>query len=85
MKNDMLITFRSITFAQKGEQILRRGGVDCTLQRTPRELSQRGCGYCLRIRPRDGLAAVELLRRERQPYSKLYAITESGRPEERQL
>ncbi|MBP3478347.1 MAG: DUF3343 domain-containing protein, partial [Oscillospiraceae bacterium] len=38
------ITFRSVTFAQKAERALKRAGMDCTMQRTPRELSQRGCG-----------------------------------------
>ena len=85
MKNDWLITFRSVTFAQKGERQLKRAGIDCTLQRTPKILSERGCGYCLRIRSRDAVAAVNALRENQLSYGKLYALVEGGNPEERVL
>ena len=85
MKNDWLITFRSITFAQKGEGKLRQAGIFCDLHRTPRLLSERGCGYCLRLRGTDAMQAVELLRREKLPYEKLYALKEDGSTEERVL
>lgn len=85
MKYNWLITFRSVTFAQKGERLLKKTGIECTLQRTPRELSERGCGYCLRIRARDAMTAVELLRENGVTYGKTYAMTEGGRPEERVL
>ena len=76
------ITFRSITFAQRGERLLRQGGVGCALQRTPKWMEQRGCGYCLRVRADDALRALELLKRGNAPYSKLYAQTDTGRVEE---
>ena len=76
------ITFRSVTLAQRGERALRRGGVDCMLQRTPRWMEERGCGYCLRLRPQEALRAVELLRQETVPYSRLYARKEDGGVEE---
>lgn len=85
MKNDWLITFRSITFAQKGERRLRQDGISCDLLRTPRLLSERGCGYCLRIRGKDAVAAVALLREQEILFGKVYAVTGSGKPEERQL
>lgn len=85
MKMDWLITFRSVTYAQRGERLLGRAGVDCHLQRTPRELSQRGCGYCLAVRGQDAMAAVELLREQEVPFGKLYAQTGSGAMEEREL
>ena len=76
------ITFRSVTFAQRGESVLRRHGITCALQRTPKWMEQRGCGYCLRVRPGDALKALELLRRAGAPYSKLYAQADSGKVEE---
>lgn len=85
MKNDWLITFRSITFAQKGERGLRRNGIGCDLLRTPKALSERGCGYCLRIRGKDIHAAVELLRKQEIQHEKVYTLTGNGQPEERQL
>lgn len=80
-----IITFRSITFAQRGERALRKLGLDCTLLRTPRELTSRGCGYCLRLRGRDALAAAEVLREQEIPFVKVYALGEKGKMEERAL
>lgn len=85
MANQWLITFRSVTFAQKGEKILKAAGVECALQRTPKELSRRGCGYCLRLRGKDAFRGVELLRQEQLLFEKVYAINDGGRPEERML
>ena len=85
MKNNWLITFRSVTFAQKAERALKKAGISCALQRTPRELSARGCGYCLRLRSVDAMAAVQLLREQDIGYGKTYALSDSGKPEEREL
>jgi len=85
MKHNWLITFRSVTFAQKGERLLKNMGIDCSMQRTPKELSKRGCGYCLRLQAKDAMAAVELLQEHSVSYGKIYALTEGGRPEERVL
>ena len=79
------ITFRSVTFAQRGEVMLKRMGIGCVLQRTPKILAERGCGYCLRIRDRDALAALTVLREQKVDYGKIYAIDEDGRAEERQV
>lgn len=85
MKNEWLITFRSITFAQRGERTLRSGNIVCRLQRTPKHLTERGCGYCLRLQGADVAKAVRLLRREKLPYEKLYIVKEDGSTEERML
>ncbi|MBE6934508.1 MAG: DUF3343 domain-containing protein [Ruminococcaceae bacterium] len=85
MKKEWLITFRSVTFAQKGERVLREGNISCRLQRTPKFLSERGCSYCLRLQDMDAPIAVELLRRKQAPYGKVYAIDESGKAEEQAL
>ena len=76
------ITFRSVTLAQRGERTLRQGGIDCALQRTPRWMEERGCGYCLRIRPADTLDSLERLRANSIPFSKVYARKENGSVEE---
>lgn len=79
------ITFRSVTLAQRGEQVLRRGGIRCRLQRTPRWMEEQGCGYSLGLRPQDGGDALELLRREKVIYRKIYAQQNDGRVEEVRL
>ena len=78
------ITFRSVTPAQRGQRVLQKAGVDVVLQRTPRFMEERGCGYCLRLRPGDLHRAVEFLRRENVAFSKVYA-TVGGNLEERML
>ena len=85
MKNNWLITFRSVTFAQKAERVLNKAGIGCILQRTPKILSEKGCGYCLRLQMQDAMAAVELLREQDVSYGKIYVLTEGGVPQERML
>lgn len=77
-----MITFRSVTPAQRGEGLLRRAGVGCTLQRTPRWMEQQGCGYSLRVRHADAVAAVSLLRANEVPFRKIYLKGDSGTMEE---
>ena len=83
MKFDWLITFRSVTYAQRAQQAFRSTGIDCQLRRTPRELSNRGCGYCLAIRGADSLAAVETLRDREIAFGRVYAQGAGGKMEER--
>lgn len=85
MKNEWMITFRSVTYAQRGQRALQRAGIRNQLHRTPRDLSERGCGYCLRLRGWEAPKAVEVLRQEGISYEKLYAIREDGTPQERAL
>ena len=66
------ITFRSVTLAQRGEGILRRKGIDCHLQRTPKYMAERGCSYCLRLRQRNMDGALAVLQRENIPISKVW-------------
>ncbi len=79
------VTFRSITFAQRGESILQKAGIRCTLQRTPRWMETKGCGYCLRLTVQDGMQAVSILRQKQVPFGKIYLQRESGELEEVQL
>ena len=67
------ITFRSITPAQRGQRMLRSKGVETALQRTPRWMEERGCGYCLKLRPEAVKLAVEALRAGNLAFSKIYA------------
>lgn len=76
------ITFRSITPAQRGEAMLRRSGVECSIQRTPRWMEQQGCGYCLRLHCAEVPAAVQILDENTIPYRKLYRDLQNGKLEE---
>lgn len=79
------ITFRSVTFAQRGEELLGRMGYRCTLQRTPRWMEEQGCGYALRVWGKEIRPAVELLRREGVALRRVYATGEDGQLEEVKL
>ena len=79
------ITFRSVTFAQRGEQVLRQKGIRCSLQRTPRWMEEQGCGYCLRVRMEDIGSSVQLLRQGQILFRKIYVQTEDGNVEEVKL
>lgn len=85
MKNEWLITFRSVTFAQRGERILRNNRIACQMQRTPKYLTERGCGYCLRLPGVNISETMDILRRETLPYEKVYAVKEDGSTLERVL
>lgn len=76
------ITFRSITLAQRGERVLRSGGQECLLQRTPKWMEARGCGYCLRLKSADVRRVLQLLQQEKVAYSKVYARNDAGDVEE---
>lgn len=76
------ITFRSVTYAQRGERVLQAGRIRCTLQRTPRWMEEQGCGYCLRLRTDDVQTGTALLRGSRIPFRKIYLQQPEGNVEE---
>ena len=81
-KNVYLITFRSVTYAQRGERLLNRRGERCSLKRTPRWMEEQGCGYSLQLQTEDITRAVSLLRGEQLPMRKVYHRREDGSLEE---
>ena len=76
------ISFRSVTFAQRAEAILKREGYHCYLQRAPKWMGQRGCSYALRVRRETVPLCVAALQRERAVFSKVYCQYADGRREE---
>ncbi|MCD7845357.1 MAG: DUF3343 domain-containing protein [Oscillospiraceae bacterium] len=56
-----LLTFRSLTYAQRGARVLERAGVTGTLSRLPKSVSTRGCAYCVIVSARNRERAVNLL------------------------
>ena len=76
------ITVRSVTFGQRAESVLRKDGIFCSLQRTPRWMEEQGCGYCLRLRTDDIMPAVRLLRGAQIPFRRVYVQSRDGDVEE---
>lgn len=84
MQNCM-ITFRSVTPAQRAQSLLQRSGTACRLQRTPRNLESQGCGYGLRVPLPNASDALQRLRGAGIDYRKVYLQQEDGHLEELHL
>mgnify|MGYP002509082535 CR=1 FL=1 len=76
--NDCMITFRSVTPAQRGEKALHRAGFTCSIQRTPRWMEERGCGYGVEVKCPELGQGLEVLRREKLPFRKSYLLHPDG-------
>lgn len=76
------ITFRSVTYAQRGEQVLQKNGIRCSLLRTPKWMEVQGCGYSLRLWTSNVMEGVTLLRQNNVPMRKVYIQTGDGTLEE---
>ena len=79
------VTLRSMTTAQKAEEILRRNGIYCVLQRSPRWMEEQGCGNGLRVDCEDIDQAIALLRMNRIAYKRAYLRRNDGNMEAMEL
>ena len=80
-----LFTVRSVTAAQHGAAVLDRAGVRNQLSRTPKSISVKGCGYCLKVRERDCETAAQALRQAEAAVSAIYRLNAGGVPEAKPL
>ena len=76
------ITFRSATYAQRGESLFNRAGIRCAVHRTPRWMESQGCGYALWVRTEDIAYGVGLLRQQALPMRRVYVQNGEGVLEE---
>ena len=79
------ITFRSVTFAQRGDKILSAQNIRVSLMRTPRWMEEQGCGYALKLWTKDISAVVRLLRENKVQLRRVYMQGETGQLEEVKL
>ena len=80
-----LITFRSITVAQRAQKALERQEIHSNLRRTPRWMEERGCGYGLEVKVAEPESVTALLEQQGIPYRKVYRIGADGTVEGREL
>ena len=78
-----LITFRSITVAQRAQKALERQNIRSALRRTPRWLEERGCGYGLEVKSPDPAGVTAQLEQQGIPYKKVYRVSDDGTVEGR--
>lgn len=76
------ITFRSVTYAQRGERLLLSAGYRVQLRRTPKWMEEQGCGYSLRLLTGDIAGAAKLLLSNQLPLRKIYVQDGEGTLEE---
>ena len=62
--DDYLILARSVTYAQRMQKTLSRAGIRNQIYRAPRDLTDLGCAYVVRIGPQDLHLALPALNRE---------------------
>ena len=72
------ITFRSVTYAQRGEAALRAAGVPSSLQRSKSWMRERGCGYCLRLQEGHLGRALEALDRASVTLGRVWIQEDDG-------
>ena len=71
------MTFRSITYAQRGAGALLDAGIPCTMASTPPARAARGGGYSRGVRGAWAVAG-QILRRQGIPFSKIYRREPEG-------
>lgn len=76
-----LITFRSVTYAQRGERSLGARSISGSLSRTPKWMEQQGCGYGLTLRSANIYRAADALRQDGIDWRKVYVL-ENGKYQE---
>lgn len=76
-----LLIARSVTHAQQMMHILERGGIRTKVQRAGGGLTQKGCGYSLRIHSKSYVAAMEKLRSAGEKPVKIFLDRDGERTE----
>ena len=56
-----LLTFRSLTYAQRAARVLERAGITGTVSRVPKAAATKGCAYCVIVAARYKETAVSIL------------------------
>ena len=56
-----MLVCRSLTYAQRAAKLLRKNGLFAAEAKVPQEISAEGCGYGVKVRPRDADKAISML------------------------
>jgi hypothetical protein len=67
-----LIMCRSLTYAQRAVFALERAGITVATARAPQELTDGGCGYCVKVSERRFRDALKVLDKAGLPYGRIY-------------
>lgn len=75
---DLFFVLRSVTYAQRGRDVLAEAGIRCGLHRAPGSIARSGCAYALAAAHEDGAAAAAALRSARIPYAGPFIRSKNG-------
>ena len=75
------ITVPTLTAAQMAESQLRRNGLQCRIQRSPKWMEEQGCGNGIMVAFDVFDKCITVLKNNRIPYKKVYLKDESGKME----
>ena len=67
---DFYFTFRSMTKAQQATNLLLQYGIDAEFSRTPKRISDIGCGYAARVKQVDAYRSGLILRQAELYYER---------------
>lgn len=73
-----MILARSVTYAQRMQKLLGQAGIRCQISRAPRELTDLGCAYILRLDAKDVAQALVIFRREGLDSLRLFVSSGNG-------
>lgn len=59
----ILILARSVTYAQRMQRALQTAGIRCGISRAPRDMTDLGCAYVLRLAASDLPQALSVIHR----------------------
>lgn len=76
--DELLLTGRSLTNAQRMVRCLERGNIRCTMTRMPDSIRGTGCGYVVRIRRVDFEAVMAQLERCGLRVQRIYQYVEGN-------
>lgn len=77
-----LMICRSLTYAQKTAKILEKSGISAVVIRTPRQVSEEGCGYCVKVSERRLADALVALKNADMSPKKIFMIQNNGHVKE---
>lgn len=67
-----LIMCRSLTYAQRASAALEKAGITAATSRAPLELTDGGCGYCVKVSERRFHDALHVLQGSCLPFGRVY-------------
>ncbi|NCB50983.1 MAG: DUF3343 domain-containing protein [Clostridia bacterium] len=67
-----IIMCRSLTYAQRAAAALEKAGITAATSRAPLELTDGGCGYCVKVSERRFHDALKTLQCSGLPYGRVY-------------